>query len=53
MARITPVGGKSDVAAEHHDVVDAVLKPVFDTCVARTRGKYLIPLDIGSDWPDL
>jgi dienelactone hydrolase len=27
--------------------------PVFDTCVARTRGKYLIPLDIGSDWPDL
>jgi hypothetical protein len=29
------------------------LLPVFDTCVARTRGKYLIPLDIGSDWPDL
>ncbi|HZU88766.1 MAG TPA: hypothetical protein VE993_05870 [Stellaceae bacterium] len=39
MPRITPVGGKSDVAAEHHDVVDAVLK-VF----GQVRGPFSILL---------
>jgi 4-carboxymuconolactone decarboxylase len=39
MARITQVSGKSDVAAEHHDVVDAVLK-VF----GQVRGPFSILL---------
>jgi hypothetical protein len=26
MPRVAPITGKSDVAAEHHDVVDGVLK---------------------------
>jgi hypothetical protein len=26
MPRVTPITGKSDVAAEHHDVVDGVLQ---------------------------
>jgi 4-carboxymuconolactone decarboxylase len=39
MARITPVSGKSDIAAEHHDAVDAVLK-VF----GQVRGPFSILL---------
>jgi 4-carboxymuconolactone decarboxylase len=39
MARITPVGGKSDVAAEHHDVVDAVVK-IF----GQVRGPFSVLL---------
>jgi 4-carboxymuconolactone decarboxylase len=39
MARITPVSGKSDVAAEHHDIVDAVVK-VF----GQVRGPFSILL---------
>ncbi|HJU15735.1 MAG TPA: carboxymuconolactone decarboxylase family protein [Stellaceae bacterium] len=39
MPRIAPVGGKSDIDAEHHDVVDAVVK-VF----GNVRGPFSILL---------
>lgn len=39
MPRVTPISGKADVAAEHHGVVDAVLKVFGDI-----RGPYSILL---------
>src|SRR5688572_23955272 len=39
MARITPITGKSDVPAEHHAVVDGVLKTF-----GRVRGPYSVLL---------